>query len=140
MTEEKELEEVEKKKHPLRKLWDGFVTVLGIFFFLFIFALLQVYQEAKPKEKEVKPSAQLEALQKKVDTLYQDTGRTKKDVQKLYSEVRKTEDSLLKTAKANDEKALLKSEIVSIKQDLLVLQGDVSYPAEEKPKEKKKGK
>lgn len=133
---EKKTEE-KGKKHPLRKIWDIVLTIFSIIVILFVLAFVQVFQEVQPKKKEVKPSAQIESLQKKVDTLYQEKKREKKDVQNLYSEIRKVEDEILKTAKANDEKALLKTEIVSLKQDLLMLESNISYPAEEKPKTSK---
>ena len=111
---------------------------MSIFFFVLIFAIGQAFQDVKPKEKEVKPSVQIESLQKKVDALYQSKERKDKDITKLYSEIRKAEDSILKDAKANDEKALLKGEIVSLKQDVLMLEANISYPVEEKQKSKSK--
>lgn len=135
-----EKKENKEKKHPLRKILDIVLTIFSIIVILFVLAFIQVFQEAQPKKKEVKPSAQIESLEKKVDSLYQEREREKKDVQNLYSEIRKVENEILKTAKANDEKALLKTEIISLKQDLLMLESNISYPAEEKPKTSKKEK
>lgn len=129
---------VKKKKHPLRKIWDIFIAIMSILFFILIFAIGQAFQDVQPKEKKVKPSVQVELLQKKVDALYQSKERKDKDITKLYSEIRKAEDSILKDAKANDEKALLKGEIVSLKQDILMLEANISYPVEEKQKSKSK--
>lgn len=127
-----------KKKHPLRKIWDIFVTILGVGAFLLIFAFFQVYQDMKPKEKEMKPSVQIETLQKKVDSLYQSKERKESDIFKLYSEIRKSEDVILKEAKANDEKALLKGEITSLKQDVLMLEQNIAFPTEPKVNKKPK--
>lgn len=129
--QKKDEKEVEiKEKHPLRKLWDMILIGLSAFLLFFSVMLVQAYQEVTPDNKVVTPSTQVEQLKKEVDSAYHKKNRTASELFALYSKIRKEESTILKTAKANDEKSLLKTEILLLKQDVMLLMEEPDYPAE----------
>lgn len=130
---QKEEKKVEiREKHPLLKLWDIILIGLSAFLLVFCVILVQAYQEVTPDKKVVTPSTQVEQLKKEVDSVYHKKNRTVHELFALYSKIRKEESTILKTAKANDEKSLLKTEILLLKQDVMLLMEEPDYPAEKK--------
>lgn len=119
-----EEEAVEKKgnlKKALVKAWDVFVVLFGIFLFIIMLAFFQTIQETKVTE-EKKETISLEKLQKEVDILYKTERPTTSQIFDMYQDLRTAEKTFIKKAKTSEEKTSVHVEILSMKEDVLMLQ------------------
>jgi len=115
-----EIKKEGRMKSSLRKIGDILFILLGLFLFLAMLAFFQTIQESNVS-KEKKETVSLEKLQKEVDDLYKSEQPTTSEILDMYKELRDAEKTFVKKASTPEDKNKVRIEILSMKQDVLII-------------------